>query len=199
MDALFVVFHSFLELHLYILQNEKEDVGSCLRFNKAVGNYKERPKMENCGSLAATSSHSKVVLVYFGKIKYIKITKSALETSPREQIVRNLHWSKTALGDRSLAGRDRSHQLVLRGLLEATGPWQSFDYLPLCSFAHACEGRSLQAGTPEMAIAIHIRRAGLGAEVDCRGPGSFLGWDVDYHGAIRLGTGQTAFGWVSGP
>nr|CAD1818074.1 unnamed protein product [Ananas comosus var. bracteatus] len=51
----------------------------------------------------------------------------------------------------------------------------SFDYLPLCSFAHACEGRSLQAGTPEIAIAIHIRRAGLGAEVDCRGTGSSLG------------------------
>nr|CAD1823403.1 unnamed protein product [Ananas comosus var. bracteatus] len=53
---------------------------------------------------------------------------------------------------------------------------RTYDYLPLSSFAHACEGRSLQAGTPEIAIAIHIRRAGLGAEVDCRGPGSFLGW-----------------------
>nr|CAD1824791.1 unnamed protein product [Ananas comosus var. bracteatus] len=52
---------------------------------------------------------------------------------------------------------------------------RSFAYLPLCSFAHACKGRSLQAGTPEIAIATHIRRAGLGAEVDCRGPGSFLG------------------------
>nr|CAD1833563.1 unnamed protein product [Ananas comosus var. bracteatus] len=48
--------------------------------------------------------------------------------------------------------------------------------LPLCSFAHACEGRSLQAGTPELAIAIPIRRAGFGAEVNCRGKGSFLEW-----------------------
>nr|CAD1830373.1 unnamed protein product [Ananas comosus var. bracteatus] len=48
--------------------------------------------------------------------------------------------------------------------------------LPLCPFAHACEGRSLQAGTPEMAIAIYIHRAGLGAEVDCREQSSFLEW-----------------------
>nr|CAD1827428.1 unnamed protein product [Ananas comosus var. bracteatus] len=31
--------------------------------------------------------------------------------------VQNLHWSRNALGDRSLAGRDRSHQVGLRGSL----------------------------------------------------------------------------------
>nr|CAD1830378.1 unnamed protein product [Ananas comosus var. bracteatus] len=34
--------------------------------------------------------------------------------------------------------------------------------LPLCSFAHACEGRSLQAGTPEIAIATYARPCGIG-------------------------------------
>nr|CAD1818652.1 unnamed protein product [Ananas comosus var. bracteatus] len=32
----------------------------------------------------------------------------------------------------------------------------------LCSFAHACEGRSLQAGTPEIAIATYARPCGIG-------------------------------------
>nr|CAD1834516.1 unnamed protein product [Ananas comosus var. bracteatus] len=62
------------------------------------------------------------MLVSFGKAKDVKITKSALETSPREQRVQNLHWSKIALGDRSLAGRDRSHRLVLRGCLRQPVP-----------------------------------------------------------------------------
>nr|CAD1842644.1 unnamed protein product [Ananas comosus var. bracteatus] len=34
--------------------------------------------------------------------------------------------------------------------------------LPLCSFAHACEGRSPQAGTSEIAIATHARPCGIG-------------------------------------
>nr|CAD1817863.1 unnamed protein product [Ananas comosus var. bracteatus] len=34
--------------------------------------------------------------------------------------------------------------------------------LPSCSFAHACEGRSLQAGTPEIAIATYARSCGIG-------------------------------------
>nr|CAD1822897.1 unnamed protein product [Ananas comosus var. bracteatus] len=34
--------------------------------------------------------------------------------------------------------------------------------LPLCSFAHTCEGRSSQAGTPEIAIATHARLCGIG-------------------------------------
>nr|CAD1817223.1 unnamed protein product [Ananas comosus var. bracteatus] len=34
--------------------------------------------------------------------------------------------------------------------------------LPLCSFAHACEGRSPQAGTPEIAIAPHARPCEIG-------------------------------------
>nr|CAD1820426.1 unnamed protein product [Ananas comosus var. bracteatus] len=33
---------------------------------------------------------------------------------------------------------------------------------PLCSFAHACEGRSLQADTPEIAIATYARPCGIG-------------------------------------
>nr|CAD1822842.1 unnamed protein product [Ananas comosus var. bracteatus] len=33
---------------------------------------------------------------------------------------------------------------------------------PLCSFAHTCEGRSLQAGTPEIAIATYARPCGIG-------------------------------------
>nr|CAD1835023.1 unnamed protein product [Ananas comosus var. bracteatus] len=75
---------------------------------------------------------------------------------------------------------------------------KSFDYLPLCSFAHACEGRSLQAGTPEIAIAIHIRRAGSGAEVDCRGPGSFLGRLICFRRMAGLGTRRAGFRWVPG-
>nr|CAD1832729.1 unnamed protein product [Ananas comosus var. bracteatus] len=31
----------------------------------------------------------------------------------------------------------------------------------LCSFAHACEGRSLQAGTPELAYATYVRSCGI--------------------------------------
>nr|CAD1818640.1 unnamed protein product [Ananas comosus var. bracteatus] len=37
-----------------------------------------------------------------------------------------------------------------------------YAYLPLCSFAHACEGRSPQAGTPEIAIATHARPCRIG-------------------------------------
>nr|CAD1823401.1 unnamed protein product [Ananas comosus var. bracteatus] len=33
--------------------------------------------------------------------------------------------------------------------------------LPLCSFAHAFEGRSLQTGTPEIAIATYARPCGI--------------------------------------
>nr|CAD1843503.1 unnamed protein product [Ananas comosus var. bracteatus] len=38
--------------------------------------------------------------------------------------VQNLHWSRIALGDRSLAGRDQSHQAELAGILDAIGLWQ---------------------------------------------------------------------------
>nr|CAD1821747.1 unnamed protein product [Ananas comosus var. bracteatus] len=34
--------------------------------------------------------------------------------------------------------------------------------LPLCSFAHACESYSPQAGTPEIAIATYARPCGIG-------------------------------------
>nr|CAD1822908.1 unnamed protein product [Ananas comosus var. bracteatus] len=92
--------------------------------------------------------------------------------------------------------------------LEIERDFFAIDYMLtcLCSFAHACEGRSLQAGTPEIAIAIHTRRAGLGAE-------SELPWVrlIPRVGMLTttgpLGTararqptggssGQTAFGWV---
>nr|CAD1830179.1 unnamed protein product [Ananas comosus var. bracteatus] len=36
--------------------------------------------------------------------------------------------------------------------------------LPLCSFAHACEGRSPQAGTPEIAYATQARSCGIGRQ-----------------------------------
>nr|CAD1818456.1 unnamed protein product [Ananas comosus var. bracteatus] len=73
---------------------------------------------------------------------------------------------------------------------------QIIAFLPLCSFAHACEGRSLQAGTPEIAIATYARPCGIGRRSGLPWGGSSLEWDVDYHGAIRHGAGQTAFGWV---
>nr|CAD1825834.1 unnamed protein product [Ananas comosus var. bracteatus] len=38
----------------------------------------------------------------------------------------------------------------------------TYTCLPLCSFAHACEGCSLQAGTPEIAIATYARPCGIG-------------------------------------
>nr|CAD1839661.1 unnamed protein product [Ananas comosus var. bracteatus] len=38
----------------------------------------------------------------------------------------------------------------------------SYAYLPLYSFAHACEGRCLQAGTPEIIIASSARSCGIG-------------------------------------
>nr|CAD1822906.1 unnamed protein product [Ananas comosus var. bracteatus] len=34
--------------------------------------------------------------------------------------------------------------------------------MPLCSFAHTCEGRSPQVGTPEIAIATHALPCGIG-------------------------------------
>nr|CAD1838585.1 unnamed protein product [Ananas comosus var. bracteatus] len=64
----------------------------------------------------------RVVLVSFGKAKDVKITKSALEKSPRGQIVQNLHWSKIALGDRSLAGRTGPIGWWLRGSLRQPVP-----------------------------------------------------------------------------
>nr|CAD1844138.1 unnamed protein product [Ananas comosus var. bracteatus] len=54
--------------------------------------------------------------------------------------------------------------------------------LPLCSFAHACEGSSLQAGTPELAYATVARPCGIG----CR---SGLPWGV-YTTTGPLGAAQ---------
>nr|CAD1831571.1 unnamed protein product [Ananas comosus var. bracteatus] len=39
------------------------------------------------------------------------------EVSARAPVQKKLHWSRNALGDRSLAGRDRFHQAGLRGSL----------------------------------------------------------------------------------
>nr|CAD1835572.1 unnamed protein product [Ananas comosus var. bracteatus] len=36
--------------------------------------------------------------------------------------------------------------------------------LPLCSFAHACEGRFAQAGTPDIAIAIYTHPCEIGRQ-----------------------------------
>uniref|UniRef100_A0A6V7QS02 Uncharacterized protein n=1 Tax=Ananas comosus var. bracteatus TaxID=296719 RepID=A0A6V7QS02_ANACO len=57
-----------------------------------------------------------------------------------------------------------------------------FACLPSCSFAHACEGSSLQAGTPELAYATVARPCGIG----CR---SGLPWGV-YTTTGPLGAAQ---------
>nr|CAD1830341.1 unnamed protein product [Ananas comosus var. bracteatus] len=59
--------------------------------------------------------------------------------------------------------------------------------LPLCSFAHACEGSSLQAGTPELAYATVARPCGIG----CR---SGLPWGV-YTTTGPLGAAQAGLPW----
>nr|CAD1824836.1 unnamed protein product [Ananas comosus var. bracteatus] len=59
--------------------------------------------------------------------------------------------------------------------------------LPSCSFAHACEGRSLQAGTPELAYATVARPCGIG----CR---SGLPWGV-YTTTGPLGAAQAVLPW----
>nr|CAD1824806.1 unnamed protein product [Ananas comosus var. bracteatus] len=62
-----------------------------------------------------------------------------------------------------------------------------FACLPLCSFAHACEGSSLQAGTPELAYATVARPCGIG----CR---SGLPWGV-YTTTGPLGAAQAGLPW----
>nr|CAD1837692.1 unnamed protein product [Ananas comosus var. bracteatus] len=49
--------------------------------------------------------------------------------------------------------------------------------LPLCSFAHACEGRSPQAGTPEIAYATQARPCRIGRRNRMPWGGSFLEWE----------------------
>nr|CAD1821729.1 unnamed protein product [Ananas comosus var. bracteatus] len=44
----------------------------------------------------------------------------------------------------------------------------------LCSFAHACEGRALQAGTPELAYATYVRSCGIEKPTGSGGIDSFL-------------------------
>nr|CAD1832655.1 unnamed protein product [Ananas comosus var. bracteatus] len=52
----------------------------------------------------------------------------------------------------------------------------------LCSFAHACEGRSLQAGTPELAYATYVRSCGIEKPTGSGGINSFLEWECwSYH------------------
>nr|CAD1843960.1 unnamed protein product [Ananas comosus var. bracteatus] len=60
--------------------------------------------------------------------------------------------------------------------------------LPSCSFAHTCEGRSLQVGIPELAYATVTRPCGI----DCR---SGLPWGV-YTTTGPLGTAQAGLPWV---
>nr|CAD1829033.1 unnamed protein product [Ananas comosus var. bracteatus] len=43
----------------------------------------------------------------------------------------------------------------------------------LCSFAHACEGRSLQAGTPELAYATYVRSCGIEKPTGSSGTDTF--------------------------
>nr|CAD1818559.1 unnamed protein product [Ananas comosus var. bracteatus] len=47
----------------------------------------------------------------------------------------------------------------------------------LCSFTHACEGRSLQAGTPELAYATYVRSCGIEKPTGSGGTNSFLEWE----------------------
>nr|CAD1827547.1 unnamed protein product [Ananas comosus var. bracteatus] len=61
-------------------------------------------------------------------------------------------WSLVEDQTPTLLGLELGLELLLR----------SFACLPLCSFAHACEGRSLQAGTSELAIATYARSCGSG-------------------------------------
>nr|CAD1844067.1 unnamed protein product [Ananas comosus var. bracteatus] len=52
----------------------------------------------------------------------------------------------------------------------------------LCSFAHACEGRSLQAGTPELAYATYARPCGIEKPTGSGGIDSFSEWECwSYH------------------
>nr|CAD1833625.1 unnamed protein product [Ananas comosus var. bracteatus] len=62
-----------------------------------------------------------------------------------------------------------------------------FASLPSCSFAHACEGRSLQAGTPELAYAAVARPC----EIGCR---SGLPWGV-FTTTGPLGAAQAGLPW----
>nr|CAD1817798.1 unnamed protein product [Ananas comosus var. bracteatus] len=57
--------------------------------------------------------------------------------------------------------------------------------LPLCSFAHACEGHSPQAGTPELAYATYC------SPVRDWVPKWIAVGSVYYHGAIRRGASWT--------
>nr|CAD1835625.1 unnamed protein product [Ananas comosus var. bracteatus] len=55
----------------------------------------------------------------------------------------------------------------------------------LCSFAHACEGRSLQAGTPELAYATYVRSCGIQKLTGSSGTDTFQSWDVGLPQALR--------------
>nr|CAD1831716.1 unnamed protein product [Ananas comosus var. bracteatus] len=54
----------------------------------------------------------------------------------------------------------------------------------LCSFARACEGRSLQAGTPELAYATYVRSCGIEKPTGSSGTDTFQ----DLPRRERLGT-----------
>nr|CAD1825824.1 unnamed protein product [Ananas comosus var. bracteatus] len=65
--------------------------------------------------------------------------------------------ASTLLAPRGYKGANRGHDD--RGL-----KMEDYACLPLCSFAHTCEGRSPQAGTPEIANATQARPCGIGRQ-----------------------------------
>ena len=88
-------------------------------------------------------------------------------------------------------------EIPIRGSRVRTLQWKyenwdmwimDFACLPSCSFAHACEGSSLQAGTPELAYATVARPCRIG----CR---SGLPWGV-YTTTGPLGAAQAGLPWV---
>nr|CAD1829996.1 unnamed protein product [Ananas comosus var. bracteatus] len=70
-------------------------------------------------------------------------------------------WSLVEDQTPTLLGLELGLELLLSD--EPLGPETDlFACMPLCSFAHTCEGRSLQVGTPELAIATYARSCGIG-------------------------------------
>nr|CAD1837468.1 unnamed protein product [Ananas comosus var. bracteatus] len=59
-------------------------------------------------------------------------------------------------------GDEECKKLITRLTLQSEDASVIIACLPLCSFAHTCEGRSLQAGTPEIAIATYACPCGIG-------------------------------------
>nr|CAD1817057.1 unnamed protein product [Ananas comosus var. bracteatus] len=56
---------------------------------------------------------------------------------------------------------------------DATQRYLDYTCLPFMLFAHACEGRSLQAGTPELAYATYVRSCGIEKPTGSSGTDTF--------------------------